>query len=620
MFCSIGWHESKYLLLRFNPLSKAAMCGIAGVLNSQGMEREEMAATLRQLSAELKHRGPDDQGIWCNASGTAGIAHVRLSILDLTSGGHQPMHTPDGRMHITFNGEIYNFKELRLGLEREGVVFNTQSDTEVLLRLYEKHGPSMLPKLRGMFALAIWDDASQRCFLARDPLGIKPLYYSLSGGRLAFASELRALQSAGLAGCQLDAEALVRYFQMGSVQEPHTLLSDVHCLEAGHYLLWENGSLAKKCYWRVAFPSYEMDAAAAVQLVREALQESVDAHFVSDVPVGVFLSGGIDSTAVLALSRAGGHENLDTFSIGVDDAAMDEAGLAERTARLFGTKHHLLRLDAASGQQAFMRFLQTMDQPSVDGLNTYAVSSLAAQHGMKVVLSGLGGDELFGGYKSFDAVPRLHSFNRSVRNVPFVANMAGWALERNPCSARLRRVGSMLRLMPTVENSYRTFRSIFSLHEARLLAAQYLECSYSSLPDMPNHQIPVSCIRDAVSKCELTMYMRNQLLRDSDVMSMSHGLELRVPFVDRELFEKVSRVPAHLRLRRGKQMLLDAVPEVPEWIWNQPKRGFVFPFEKWFGKQWGDEFGEASSKLPYKNATWFKRWAVFILDHWLQRL
>ncbi len=595
------------------------MCGIAGVLNTQGMEREKLSASLQQLVTALKHRGPDDQGVWSNSAGVAGFAHVRLAILDLTPGGHQPMHTPDGNLHITFNGEIYNFRELRRELENEGVSFRTQSDTEVLLRLYEKCGAAMLPRLRGMFALAIWDEAKQVCFLARDPLGIKPLYYTFSGGMLAFASEVRALQSAGLAGHQLDAEALVRYFQMGSVQEPQTLLADVHCLEAGHYLLWENGRLTKNCYWRVAFASQDMDLSEAVLHVRQALQESVDAHFVSDVPVGIFLSGGIDSTAVLALARAGGHENIDTFSIGVDDAEMDETGLAERTAKMFGSKHHMLRLDAVTGQQAFSNFLHVMDQPSVDGLNTYTVSAFAAQNGMKVVLSGLGGDEMFAGYKSFDAVPRLHAFNSAVHRIPMAAGVAGWALERNPFSAKIRRIGSMLRLIPTVENSYRAFRGIFSLHEAKLLAARYLNCSYGSLPNMPNHQMQVHDIQDAVSKCEITLYMRNQLLRDSDVMSMSQGLELRVPLVDRDLFERVALVPAHLRLRRGKQMLLDAVPEVPEWIWNQPKRGFVFPFEKWLGEQWGDEFAAATCKLPYKNATWFKRWAVFMLDHWLAR-
>lgn len=596
------------------------MCGIAGILNAQGMERDYLSGSLGQLSAALKHRGPDGQGLWSNSAGTAGFVHVRLAIIDLTSGGNQPMHTRDGNLHITFNGEIYNFRELRRELENEGVPFLTQSDTEVLLYLYEKHGPAMLTKLRGMFALAIWDDVRQLCFLARDPLGIKPLYYTLSGGRLAFASELRALQSAGLAGRQLDAAALVRYFQMGSVQEPQTLLAEVHCLEAGHYLLWQNGSLDKTCYWRMAFCTKAIDSAVAVHEVRQALQDSINAHFVSDVPVGIFLSGGIDSTVILALARAGGHENIDTFSIGVDDAGMDESSLAERTANSFGSNHHMLRLDAVTGQHMFVNFLRAMDQPSVDGLNTYAVSAFARKNGMKVVLSGLGGDELFGGYNSFNTVPRLHGLNLAAHKIPLVADLTGRVLERAPHSARLRRVGSMLRLKPCIENSYRAFRGVFSLHEAKLLAARYMKCTYDSLPDMPSHHIQSQDIHDAVSEFEITLYMRNQLLRDSDVMSMSQGLELRMPLVDRVLFEHIAKLPAHFRLRSGKQMLLEAVPEVPEWIRNQSKRGFVFPFEKWLEQQWGAEFAESTSKLPFSNPTWYMRWAIFMLDHWMARI
>ena len=596
------------------------MCGIAGVLNAQGMESGRVSLLLESLVSALQHRGPDDRGMWSNPAGTAGLAHVRLSILDLSPAGHQPMHTPDGNLQITFNGEIYNFRELRKDLEAEGVVFRTHSDTEVLLRLYEKYGVDMLSKLRGMFAFAIWDEASQTCFLARDPLGIKPLYYTSAGRTFAFASEVRALQSAGLAGHQLDAEALVRYFQMGSVQEPQTLLVDVHCLEAGHYLLWNKGRLAKNCYWRVAFAKDGLDAVATVPQVRQSLLDSVNAHFVSDVPVGIFLSGGIDSTALVALARASGHERIETFSIGVDDARMDETAAAEQTAKFFGTNHHTLRLDAEQGQLLFAKFLGAMDQPTIDGLNTYAVSSFAQKNGMKVVLSGLGGDELFGGYKSFEVVPRLHALSRAMHRVPLGGTIAGWMLERNSFSAKSRRVGSMLRLPATVKNAYRAFRGIFSLHEAKLLASRYLECSYGSLPDLPNYDVRALDLRDAVSECEITLYMRNQLLRDSDVMSMAHGLELRVPLVDRVLFERLSCVRADLRLRSGKQMLLEAVPEVPGWIKNQTKRGFVFPFEKWLGQKWGEDFAEADRKLPFKNPTWFKRWAVYMLDHWLERL
>jgi asparagine synthase (glutamine-hydrolysing) len=227
------------------------MCGIAGIIETNTRPADALHAKLTAMNAAMKHRGPDDEGVWISPSGTSGLAHVRLSILDLSSAGHQPMSTANGGLHITFNGEIYNFRELRSELEREGMTFTTHTDTEVLLCLYQKEGEAMLARLRGMFAFAIWDEQRQRCFLARDPMGIKPLYYTQRGGRLAFASELRPLQQVGLTAREIDPGALMRYFKTGSVAEPQTLLMDVHCLEAGHYLLWEAGRLVKRRYWQV---------------------------------------------------------------------------------------------------------------------------------------------------------------------------------------------------------------------------------------------------------------------------------------------------------------------------------------------------------------------------------
>ena len=595
------------------------MCGIAGILKAEGAEQGELRAKLDELAAALKHRGPDDRGRWASPDGMVGLAHVRLAILDLSPAGHQPMQTPDGALHITFNGEIYNFRELRSDLERGGICFRTQTDTEVLLRLYERDGTAMLAKLRGMFAFAIWDERQQCCFLARDPMGIKPLYYTMRGDSLAFASEVRALQIAGLAGRDLDASALMSYFQIGTVQEPQTLLTDVHCLNAGNYLLWKKGRLVKRCYWRVKFQPNEIEQEQAVADVRNALLDSVRAHFVSDVPVGIFLSGGIDSTALVALAKHVGHDNIATFSIGVDDEALDESSVARRTAQHFGTRHSNLTLNADLGQQLFSRYLQAMDQPTIDGLNTYAVSSFARENGMKVVLSGLGGDEMFAGYRSFDVVPRLHAMARAVHQVPLAGDLAGWALERNPYSFKLRRIGSLLRSEGSIKDAYRSFRSTFSLYAARLMTAQYLHCSPGDLPAQEEESFPHMDSRDAVSTCEITLYMRNQLLRDSDVMSMAHGLELRVPLVDRVFFEQIARVPAKLRLRAGKQMLLDAVPEIPEWVRHQTKRGFVFPFEKWLNHDWGVAFTDAGRKLPFSNPSWYMRWAVVALDHWRER-
>jgi len=595
------------------------MCGIAGIVNSEASDRDTLLSRLDALATALRHRGPDDRGTWATADGAAGLAHVRLSILDLSRAGHQPMQTPDGGLHITFNGEIYNFQELRGALEREGVIFHTRTDTEVLLRLYEREGEAMLAKLRGMFAFAIWDGPKRRCFLARDPLGIKPLYYTMRGGRLAFASELRALQAAGLAGGGLDAGALMGYFKTGSVAEPHTLLTDVHSLEAGHCLIWHNGRLARNGYWRMGFAPEEMAPARAVAEVRAALVESMAAHFVSDVPVGVFLSGGIDSTALVALAREAGHGELATFSIGVDDEGLDESSVAKRTAAHFGTTHHEMRLDATAASVLFEGFLQAMDQPSIDGLNTFSVSSFAREQGMKVVLSGLGGDELFAGYKSFDAVPRLASAARMVRLIPGAGSAAGWMMERFAPSHKLRRIGSLLQKPASIQGAAACFRGIFSTHEARLLAAGYLDCSPDNIRSWPDQPLRARDPRDAVSECELRFYMRNQLLKDSDVMSMAHGLELRVPLVDRVLFERMSRIPPALRLRSGKQMLLEAVPEIPKWVSGAPKRGFVFPFEKWLKEQWAESFARATARAPFKNPTWYQRWSIFMLDTWLER-
>lgn len=596
------------------------MCGIAGVLTASEEIAPQMHDLLGKMNRAQKHRGPDDEGLWVSPNGAAGLAHVRLSILDLSSAGKQPMGLSEGRLQITFNGEIYNFRDLKSALEAEGVVFTTGTDTEVLLRLYEREGHAMLTKLRGMFAFAIWDEVSQRCFMARDPLGIKPLYYSVTGDRLAFASELRALLSAGMTQGELDPLALMQYFVTGTVAEPQTLFSDVHVLDAGHYLTWERGTLSKCRYWQVQFNPEPMSCEEAVMEVRSALLDSMQAHFESDVPVGLFLSGGIDSTAIAALAGLVGQRDLATFSVGVDDDKLDESGVARRTAAHFGTRHQELRLNAATAKKRFEEFLVAMDQPTIDGFNTFTVAAFAREQGMKVVLSGLGGDELFGGYKSFEAVPRLHRWSRLAGTIPGLRNGLGRLLERLPSSHKARRIGSLLRSEGTVRDAHLCFRGIYSHHEARQLAAGYLGCDPRDILAGLPMQLHGTDSGDAVSECELRFYMRNQLLKDSDVMSMAHGLELRVPLVDHSLFQRVSRVPAEWRLRRGKRMLLEAVPEVPEWVATAPKRGFVFPFERWIADGWEDDFARAGDRTPFAHATWYQKWSIFVLDHWLARL
>ncbi|MCB1275579.1 asparagine synthase (glutamine-hydrolyzing) [Prosthecobacter sp.] len=587
------------------------MCGIAGQF---GKVTKDFAS---KALAALQHRGPDGQGVW--ESELATLVHTRLAILDLSEGGSQPMHVAESGLTIVFNGEIYNFRELRAELEREGVVFHSQSDTEVLLRLYQREGEAMTGRLRGMFAFALWDARKRRAFLARDPFGIKPLYYSFSGGTLSFASELRVLQKTGCAGSKLDAAALMGFFETGSVAEPRTLLEGVRCLPAGHQLTWRDGQVQERRFWSLQFGGEKVAPADSVQMTRAALLDSVEHHFVSDVPVGLFLSGGVDSTALLALAHQTGRRELSTFSIGVDDEGLDESSIAARTAAHFGARHHELRLNASALGESFPRFLSHMDQPSIDGFNTFSVAGFAREHGMKVVLSGLGGDEMFGGYPSFERVPRLAAMARLTHRIG-LAGPAGPLLEKHMPRLPMRRVGSLLQREATIPHAYRAFRGVFTRKTARELAARYAGCDVNEVPDDPSlGDVPEGDARDQVSACELSLYMRNQLLKDSDVMSMAHGLELRVPLVDRVLFESVAGIPAAERLRPGKQLLLEAVPEVPEWVANQPKRGFLFPFEKWLSSEWGGAFADVTRRLPEKHPTWYQRWSAFMLERWIER-
>jgi asparagine synthase (glutamine-hydrolysing) len=532
------------------------------------------------------------------------------------------MTLPGGRFTITFNGEIYNFQELREEMQAKGVTFRTQTDTEVILRLYEREGREMVKKLRGMFAFAIWDEESKSCFCARDPFGIKPFYYCVSGGQFCFASELRALIQAGLTSRRLNPQAVAAYFETGSVPEPLTLVDGVSCLKPGQAMFWKDGEMQHYRHWEPIFPAAEdggaaCDGAEAVGRLRAALLDSVRHHFVSDVPVGIFLSGGIDSTLVLALARELGQENISTFSIGVDDPGLDESSIARRTAAHFGAQHHERRLDDHVGRAIFDEFITSIDQPSIDGFNTYTVSAFAREHGMKVVLSGLGGDEVFGGYPSFSQVPRMARLSRLLGIVPGVRQMAGRFMEKHSNSNRTRRMGTFFQSDPCVATAYRAYRAIFSRRDALRLTAHYTGVSEVSRHSRVAYAMPPTP-EDEVSLCEITGYMRNQLLKDSDVMSMAHGLELRVPLVDQKLFDSIADVPARVRLRGGKRFLLDAVPEIPTWVAEQPKRGFLFPYQRWAEASWSTLF----DRLPVNNLgiqpSWFQRWSSLVLEHWMK--
>ena len=617
------------------------MCGIAGIIKLN-TNYGNLEAKIEKMQTALKHRGPDDAGIYISTDKQAALAHTRLSILDLSSAGHQPMSTSDNRYHITFNGEIYNFQELRENLISQGEKFHSQTDTEVILKLYQKIGFNCVQNLRGMFAFAIWDDLEKTCFLARDPLGIKPLYYYQLGTTLVFASELRAVLASGLPAINMSVEGLYGYLTTGSVPEPYTLITDIHCLPAGNWLYWQNGNTTKKQYWQISFTPEAISPPEAEEIVRKALLDSIQHHFISDVPVGIFLSGGIDSTTILALATQTQQSQLSTYSIAFAESEFNEGELAQKIANHFGAKHTEYQVTSSFAKSILPDFLAAIDQPSIDGFNTFCVSKVAHDHNMKVVLSGLGGDEIFGGYKSFQKVPQMVEWGKKLNRLPFLRTGLGLGLERWGTSPKIKRLGGFLKQPPTFASAYNTFRGIFYHQEACLIINQ-LSISIPILPPLvPPYQggkpesesssLPLlrgglgwgSTPEDEVSFLELSGYMRNQLLRDSDIMSMNWGLELRVPFVDKTLLETVAPIPSNIRLAQGKKLLTQAITEIPDWVINRPKKGFSFPFENWMNSEFGDYFDNVHQNLniPLNIPLnpWYRRWSLAILNHWWEQI
>ncbi|WP_415400052.1 asparagine synthase (glutamine-hydrolyzing) [Synechococcus sp. W4D4] len=594
------------------------MCGLAGELTSGSAETMPRAQAAR-IAELLLHRGPDDSGIW--QSRTCTLIHRRLSIQDLSPAGHQPMQSSCGRYRLVFNGEIYNYKELRNHLESLGERFVSTGDTEVLLRLLIREGAAALPQLRGMFAFCLFDQLSQSALLGRDPFGIKPLYlYRSRERRLLFSSEVRALLRSGAVPRELNGEALQHYLMFGCVPQLGTLVQGLNALPPGHLARWQNGELAIERYWHPRFGaegggSYD----ELVERTRSAVSESVKAHMVSDVPVGLFLSGGMDSSAILAAS----DQRLTTLSIGFEEEAFDESALAEQVARRFGSDHRRLLLRRDQAWSRLPAFFDALDQPSTDGFNTYCVSAEAADAGLKVVMSGLGGDELFGGYPLFQTVPKLLALRQRLGPAAWAASQLIRPIKR----AKLQRFADYLASPAGVVAAHRCMRTIFSAREAsRLIKLWNLTAPATPpLAELPEGMAEAS-VADQLAWLETSSYMGGMLLRDSDALSMASSLELRVPLVDVGLFEALSPVAASERLAPGKQLLRDAFPEVTALLKDAPKRGFVIPFDQWLRtSSEGADIG-GLPQLDLRAASravdlrpWARQWGLFVLADWLER-
>ncbi len=594
------------------------MCGIAGRIQVAPFRADASNDQfVSQLANSLLHRGPDDAGYWEQPFGdgpSALLLHQRLAIQDLSTAGHQPMHSACGRYVLVFNGEIYNQRELRSELEAQGHRFRSTSDTEVMLALLALQGRASLARLRGMYAFCIWDQKERTALLARDPYGIKPLYYSQSSnGNLLFASELRAMLASGMVERRLNGAALAAFLHAGSVPEPLTLVAGVQSLPPGHTAEWSQGALTLERFWHPPFAHPEpIRPQEAIERCRHALEHSVKAHLLSDVPLGLFLSGGLDSAAVLALAPRG----LKTLTIGFSQASHDESARAAELACQFGAHHTPLQIDAPQAAELLPGFLSAIDQPTVDGFNSYCVSALARQQGLKVVLSGLGGDELFGGYPSFSRIPRLLRWHRRLGLLrPVVAQL----LRQRP-SHRKQRLAAFLMGPATAAAAYRCQRGLFAPREVKLLL-RYWQLEAADLAE-DSSSITFPCLADEIAWLESCRYMGQQLLRDSDVFSMAHGLELRLPLVDAQLLSELAPIQAAQRLASGKQLLQQAVPEILERLPLEAKRGFSFPFQSWFEQP--DSPMRPGAVLPMPStpqgldlSPWARRWGLMVLGHWL---
>jgi asparagine synthase (glutamine-hydrolysing) len=571
------------------------MCGIAGIFSYGGsappVDREEL---LRIREAMIR-RGPDGAGLWVSPDRRTGLAHRRLAIIDLSESGAQPMATADGRYRITFNGEIYNYRALRAELQAKGCVFRSNSDTEVLLHLYAERGEGMVHALRGMFSFAIHDCLEQRLFLARDPFGIKPLYYADRAGTFRFASQVKALLQGGQVDTTPEPAGHVGFYLWGYVPEPHTLYRGIRSLPAGSSLIVDPsgpGSIVRffdvtEEFIRADGLSLGAPLGQAAERLHAALSDSVRHHLVADVPVGLFLSSGLDSTTLTALATEVGASDLHTVTLGFNEfrgTPDDETPLAALIARRYATTHRTQWVGRNDFAENLAHMLEAMDQPSTDGVNAYFVSRAAAQSGMKVALSGVGGDELFGGYPSFRDVPRMVGLLGPLRG--FAAIGRGF---RRVCAPVLERFTSpkyagLLEYGGGYAGAYLLRRGLYMPWELpRFLDADLVREGWNELQTLARLEDTVRGIgSDAqrVSALELGWYMRNQLLRDADWAGMAHSLEIRVPLADVELFRAVAPL-----MRAGaaskRDMALAPVQALPAEVLNRGKTGFSIPVRDW---------------------------------------
>jgi asparagine synthase (glutamine-hydrolysing) len=639
------------------------MCGICGVFGVESKETSELI--VRRMLASIIHRGPDEEGVLISPGVAVGTR--RLSIIDLP-GGNQPIWNETGTLAVVFNGEIYNFRSLRSELESMGHRFRTHSDTEAIVHAYEAWGADCVQHLDGMFAFAIVDLPQGRAsrpaklFLARDRFGIKPLYYATVDGNFYFASEVRALIASGRVPPRISATAVPSYLLFGSVAEPSTFVEQVFSLPPGHAIAMSTDGPVRGVeptpYWKPRFhPSKLATAQSSTKThaepakhVRVLLEKAIESHLVADVPVGVFLSSGIDSTAIAALASRS-QKGIHTFTVAFPEAEFSEAEIARQTAKTFGTNHREVTISDQEMVSRLDEAIVAFDQPTMDGVNTHFVSWAARQAGLKVALSGLGSDELFGGYTSFRATRQVARLAKAAGMLPrpfrsFIADRVRHSRSSRGSRDVIRKASAAWLDPNLLPHPYFFTRSLFTpqtvLSRTNGTAAEWESMPWARWLLLAAGQAREMDPFTAVSWLELRSYLVSTLLRDTDAMSMRHSLEVRVPFLDDALVEYVLSLPESAKYNpaRPKALLVEALVDLlPEEIVAQPKRTFTFPWEIWLHGKLGERvvasLADWSPALePHVNAhfalgvwrdflrgrtTWSRPWSLYVLNEWTKR-
>ena len=553
------------------------MCRIAGIID-KNQNPEQLFRDVQLMCDSMKHGGPDDEGFFAAPALGLQFGHRRLALIDLTTNGHQPMSDQDKNLTLTFNGEIYNYLELKKELTAEGLIFKTQSDTEVILAAYQFWGVESFKKFAGMFAFAIYDKVKKITFLVRDQIGIKPLYYAATDNHLIFASEVKAFKACSYP-FEENPDWKIYFLAFGHIPHPFTTLQEVKSLDPGHFLKWDHqgNNFVIASFKEDLKPKTVFNQQEASQLIAKKLEHAVKQTLIADAPLGVFLSGGIDSSIITLLADQSIGKNLKSLSINFEEEAYSEEVFQKIIADQINGAHHSYQVKEADLTANFDQIVEAMDQPTNDGINSWFVTQYAKADGLKAVLSGIGADELLGGYPSFKRVKLIRRLKRTPRSL--------LKLSEYIPHDKLKRISYLSYQNPIGE--YLFLRGFFTPQAiAKILNIDQKRID-QLLEDFPiDKSIDFLEGEERVSWMETNLFMQNQLLKDTDFMSMHHGIEVRLPFLDQDFLATIQNTANKQRFsNRPKRLLIDAFKHIlPESIWNRPKMGFTFPLQQWFLK------------------------------------